>query len=47
MPSFKRRKEDDYEHQNGVGLSMKHDIKKMFYNNQQHGAITIFYSAVL
>lgn len=47
MPSFKRRKEDDYEHQNGVGLAMKHDIKKMFYNNKQHGAVTIFYSAVL
>lgn len=47
MPSFKRRKEDDYEHQNGIGLSMKHDIKKMFYNNKQHGVVTVFYSAVL
>ncbi len=45
MPSFKRRKEDDYEHQNGVGLSMKHDIKKTFYNNKQHGLITSFHSA--
>lgn len=47
MPSFKRRKEDDYEHQNGVGLSLKHDIKKMFYNNKQHGALTVFYSAAI
>ncbi len=45
MPSFKRRKEDDYEHQNGVGLSMKHDIKKTFYNGKQHGMITSFHSA--
>jgi N4-gp56 family major capsid protein len=45
MPAFKRRKEDDYEHQNGVGISMKHDIKKMFYNGKQHGVITCFYSA--
>lgn len=47
MPSFKRRKEDDYEHQNGVGISLKHDIKKTFYNNKQHGMITHFYSASL
>lgn len=47
MPSFKRRREDDYQHQNGVGLAMKHDIKKMFYNNKQHGVVTVFYSAVL
>jgi hypothetical protein len=47
MPSIKRRKEDDYEHQNGVGISMKHDLKKMFYNNKQHGMLTVFYSAAL
>ena len=46
-PAFKRRKEDDYEHQNGVAISMKHQIKKMFYNNKQHGMITAFYSAPL
>ena len=45
MASFKRRKEDDYEHQNGVGTTMKHDIKKVFYNNKQHGMLTIFHSA--
>lgn len=45
--SFKRRKEDDYEHLAGVGISAKHDIKKTFYNNKQHGMITHFHSAVL
>lgn len=47
MPSFKRRKEDDYEHLNGVGLSMKHDIKKTFYNNKQHGMLTMFFAAAV
>ncbi len=45
MPTFKRRKEDDYEHLSGVGLSMKHDIKKLFYNNVQHGMVTSFHSS--
>lgn len=45
--SFKRRKEDDYEHLNGVGISAKHDIKKTFYNNKQHGMLTTFHSAAL
>ncbi len=45
MASFKRRKEDDYEHLAGVGVTMKHDIKKIFYNNKQHGMVTIFHSA--
>lgn len=47
MASFKRRKEDDYEHQNGVGVSMKHDIKKLFYNNKQHGMVTSFHAAAV
>ena len=47
MASFKRRKEDDYEHLNGVGISAKHDIKKTFYNNKQHGMLTTFHSAAL
>lgn len=47
MPSFKRRKEDDYEHQNGVGIALKHDISKMFYNNKQHGMITMFHAAAV
>ncbi|MCZ6897634.1 MAG: DUF4043 family protein [Betaproteobacteria bacterium] len=45
LPSFKRRKEDDYEHQNGVGISFKHDIKKTFYNTKQHGIVTSFHNA--
>lgn len=43
--SFKRKKEDDYEFQKGVGVQLKHDIKKTFYNNKQHGMITSFHSA--
>ena len=45
--SFKRRKEDDYEHLNGVAISCKHDIKKTFYNNKQHGMLTTFHAAAL
>lgn len=47
MASFKRRKEDDYEHLAGVGVSMKHDLKGIFYNNKQHGKFTVFYSAAV
>lgn len=47
MASFKRRKEDDYEHLTGVGVSMKHDIKGIFYNNKQHGKFTTFFSAAV
>ena len=43
--SFKRRKEDDYEHLNGVAITAKHDIKKTFYNGKQHGMLTSFHSA--
>lgn len=45
--SFKRRNEDDYGHQNGVAISAKHDIKKTFFNNKQHGMITSFHSAAV
>lgn len=45
MAEFRRRAEDDYGHQFGVGVTMKHDIKKIFYNNKQHGMITSFHSA--
>jgi hypothetical protein len=41
---FKRRKEDDYDFQKGVGIVMKHDIRKIFYNGKQHGVFTIFHS---
>lgn len=47
MASFKRRKEDDYEHLTGVGVSMKHDLKGIFYNNKQHGKFTTFFSAAV
>jgi hypothetical protein len=46
MATFKRRKEDDYDHLSGVGITMKHDIKKIFYNNKQHGMVTSFHSSV-
>jgi len=45
LASFKRRKEDDYEHLNGVAVTMKHDIKKTFYNSVQHGIVTSFHSS--
>ena len=44
---FDLEKNDDYGFLNGVAVTMKHDIKKMFYNNKQHGMITTFYSAPL
>lgn len=47
MPAFKRRKEDDYEHQNGVGISLKHKIEKTFYNNKQHGMVTVYHAAAV
>lgn len=47
MPSFGTAKEDDYGFQKGVGISLKHDIKKTFYNNKQHGMVTVFYSAAV
>lgn len=43
--TFKMRKEDDYEHLNGVGIVAKHDIKKNFYNSKQHGMVTHFHAA--
>ncbi len=45
--AFKRRKEDDYDHLNGVAISAKQDIKKLFYNNKQHGMLTSFHSAAV
>lgn len=47
LPEFSRRKEDDYGHQNGVGITLKHDIDKMYFNNKQHGMVTVFYSAAV
>lgn len=45
LASFKRRKEDDYDHLAGIGVTMKHDIKKTFYNGVQHGLVTSFHSS--
>lgn len=42
---FTLRNEDDYGHLNGVAVTAKHDIKKIFYNNKQFGVVTVFYSA--
>jgi N4-gp56 family major capsid protein len=47
VAKFKTRKEDDYGHLAGVGIEAKHDIKKNFYNNKQHGVLTCFHSASL
>lgn len=44
---FKTRKEDDYDFLNGVSVSVKHDIKKTFYNNKQFGVVTHFHSAAI
>lgn len=43
--AFHLRKEDDYQHQSGVGIAAKHDIKKVFFNDKQHGMVTVFMSA--
>lgn len=32
----------DYGFQPGVAIEMKHDIRKMMYNNKQHGVVTVF-----
>jgi hypothetical protein len=45
MPRFDRAADDDYGFQKGVAVTLKHDIKKTFYNNKQHGMITCFYSS--
>ncbi len=44
---FNSEMNDDYGFLDGVAVTAKHDIKKMFYNNKQHGMITTFYSSVL
>ena len=40
-----RDKNDDYGFNRGVGIEMKHDFKKFFYNSKQHGMITSYHSA--
>lgn len=42
---YTRDNNDDYQFNKGVGVAVKHDIRKLFYNAKQHGMITSFYSA--
>lgn len=46
-PQIKVDKEYDYEFQPGVAVMLKHDIDKAFFNNIQHGLVTIFSSAAV
>ena len=46
VPSFTRRKEDDYGHLSGVGVTCKSDVKKTFYNSKQHGIVTVYHASV-
>lgn len=43
---FKRKKEDDYDFNAGIGVQLKHDIRKTFYNGKQHGMLTWFHAAL-
>lgn len=43
--AFSQRKEDDYGHLDGVAVTAKQDIKKIFYNNKQFGMVTHYHSA--
>lgn len=38
-------KDYDYGFQPGVAVELKHDIRKSFFNNVQHGVVTVFSSA--
>lgn len=38
-------REFDYQFQPGVAVELKQDIKKAYFNNKQHGMVTIFTSA--
>jgi hypothetical protein len=46
-PAIKVDTEHDYEFQPGVAVVLKHDIRKTFFNNKQHGLVTIFTSAAV
>jgi len=43
-PKTSEKEDKDYDFVRGLGITMKHDIKKMFYNAKQHGVVTIFVS---
>jgi hypothetical protein len=38
-------RDKDYQFRPGVAVEMKHQIKKSFFNNYQHGMVTVFTSA--
>jgi hypothetical protein len=38
-------REWDFQFQPGVAVELKHDIKKAYFNNKQHGVVTVFTSA--
>jgi hypothetical protein len=40
-------RDHDYQFQPGVAVELKHDIKKAYFNNVQHGVVTIFSSAAV
>lgn len=44
-PTVKVDKDWDYGFQPGVAIQMKHQIKKSYFNNIQHGVVTVFSSA--
>lgn len=44
-PAMKVDKLYDFEFQPGVAVELKHDIKKSYFNNKQHGMVTMFVSA--
>ncbi len=46
-PAIKVDKMHDYEFQPGVAVVLKHDIRKTYFNNKQHGIVTIFTSAAV
>lgn len=46
-PEIKVDKTYDYGFQPGVAVQLKQDIRKSFFNNKQHGCVTVFSSAAV
>jgi hypothetical protein len=46
-PEIKVDKTYDYGFQPGVAVQLKHDIDKSYFNNKQHGVVTVFSSAAV
>lgn len=44
LPTPTRRKEDDYGFVYGYGIEEFRDVKKIFYNEKQHGVVTVYTS---